>query len=50
MKKVVRPREKITSAMVLNYDVLKAVMGIDFERSERGSVPEATQQDLPFNI
>lgn len=48
MKKVVRPREKITSAMVLNYDVLKAVMGIDFERSERGSVPEATQQDLPF--
>lgn len=48
MKKVIKPREKVTSAIVLNYDILKSLMGIDFERSERDTLPESSQQDLPF--
>lgn len=48
MKKVITQREKVTSAIVLNYDILKSLMGIDFERCEREPQPQSTQQDLPF--
>lgn len=49
MTRVMEKQEKMTSAVVLNYDVLTKMMGIDFERTEReeqSSEPE--QQKLPF--
>lgn len=49
MTRVMDQKEKQTSAVVLNYDVLSKMMGIDFERSERPEQPtDPTQQDLPF--
>lgn len=50
MTRIMERREKSTSAVVLNYDVLSKMMGIDFEREERpeeqSQSPE--QQNLPF--
>ncbi|MEG1861017.1 MAG: DNA primase [Bacteroidaceae bacterium] len=54
--KVMDKKEKQTSAVVLNYDVIKNMMGIDFEREERNeneSQPDIQQgktveQELPF--
>ena len=52
MARVMEKREKSTSAVVLNYDVLKKVMGIDFERT--GATAEILEekvqgeQKLPF--
>ena len=49
MTRVMDTREKQTSAVVLNYDILSKMMGIDFERSERPEEPtDPVQQDLPF--
>lgn len=48
MRKVIKQREKQTSAIVLNYDILKNLLGIDLERSCRQDPPEAIQQELPF--
>lgn len=49
MTRVMDQKEKQTSAVVLNYDILSKMMGIDFERSERPEQPtDPTQQDLPF--
>ena len=51
MARVMEKREKSTSAVVLNYDVLKRVMGIDFERTghEESTYSEhPNEQKLPF--
>lgn len=49
MTRVMDTREKQTSAVLLNYDILSKMMGIDFERSERPEEPtDPVQQDLPF--
>ncbi len=52
MARVMEKREKSTSAVVLNYDVLKKVMGIDFERTSATAeiLEEKVQgeQKLPF--
>lgn len=44
MTRVMERKEKMTSAVVLNYDILTKMMGIDFERTER---PEE-DPNLPF--
>lgn len=44
MTRVMEKKEKMTSAVVLNYDILSKLMGIDFERNER---PEE-DPDMPF--
>ena len=55
MARVMEKREKSTSAVVLNYDVLKRVMGIDFERTGHEEsthteqlVANVSEQKLPF--
>jgi len=48
MMRVMEAKEKQTSAVVLNYDILSKQMGIDYERMERPDAPVAQQQDLPF--
>lgn len=50
MTRVMDPKEKQTSAVVLNYDILSKMMGIDFERIERPEAPpsEPQQTNLPF--
>lgn len=50
MTRVIERKEKMTSAVVLNYDVLAKLMGIDFERTVRPEDPpkEPQQGDLPF--
>ena len=55
MARVMEKREKSTSAVVLNYDVLKRVMGIDFERTGHEEsthteqlVDNVSEQKLPF--
>lgn len=52
MTRVIERKEKMTSAVVLNYDVLSKLMGIDFERMVRPEEPskpdEPKQTDLPF--
>lgn len=45
VKKVMEKREKNTSAVVLNYEVLSRMLGIDFERTLQK--PDE-KQDLPF--
>ena len=44
MTRVMEKKEKMTSAVVLNYDILSKLMNIDFERNER---PE-DDPDMPF--
>lgn len=49
MTRVMEPREKQTSAVVINYDILSSMLGIDFERTERpDNAAEPQQGDLPF--
>jgi len=48
MMRVMEPKEKQTSAVVLNYDILSTQMGVDFERMERPDAPAAVEQKLPF--
>ncbi len=49
MTRVMDKKEKMTSAVVLNYDTLSRMMGVDFERSERPEEStEPMQQNLPF--
>ena len=48
MMRVMEQKEKQTSAVVLNYDILSTQMGIDFERFERPDTPPSVQQELPF--
>lgn len=48
MRKVIKQREKQTSAIVLNYDILRNMLGIDLERTIREDPPEATEQFLNF--
>lgn len=50
MTRIMERKEKSTSAVVLNYDLLSSMMGIDFERSERPDEQPQTpeQQQLPF--
>ena len=48
MMRVMEAKEKQTSAVVLNYDILSTQMGIDFERMERPDAPAAVEQKLPF--
>ena len=48
MMRVMEAKEKQTSAVVLNYDILSTQMGIDFERMERPDAPAAIEQKLPF--
>lgn len=50
MQRVMDKKEKQTSAVVLNYDILSSMLGIDFERVERPDDPrpEPTQSGLPF--
>lgn len=49
MTRVMEPKEKQTSAVVLNYDILSKMMGIDFERTVRPEESnEPIQTDLPF--
>ena len=50
MTRVIERKEKMTSAVVLNYDVLAKLMGIDFERTVRPEDPpkEPQKGDLPF--
>ena len=48
MRKVIKQREKQTSAIVLNYDILRNMLGIDLERTCREEPPAAIEQPLPF--
>ena len=48
MMRVMETKEKQTSAVVLNYDILSKMMGIDFEREERSDLPPVVEQKLPF--
>lgn len=58
LKRIVENREKQTSAVVLNYDILQKFMGVDFERkisdtaSDINEVKQALttdkEKDLPF--
>ena len=48
MMRVMETKEKQTSAVVLNYDILSKMMGIDFEREERPDLPPVVEQKLPF--
>ena len=53
MTRIMERREKNTSAVVLRYDTLSRMMGIDFERSERAEPVPATPtpaqpNELPF--
>lgn len=48
MMRVMETKEKQTSAVVLNYDILSKMMGIDFEREERPDLPPVVEQNLPF--
>ena len=48
MMRVMETKEKQTSAVVLNYDILSKMMGIDFEREERPDLPPVVEQILPF--
>lgn len=51
MTRIMDPREKQTSAVVLNYDILSKMMGIDFERVQRpdDDTPSPPKQaNLPF--
>ena len=48
MMRVMETKEKQTSAVVLNYDILSKMMGIDFEREERPYLPPVVEQNLPF--
>lgn len=48
MMRVMETKEKQTSAVVLNYDILSKMMGIDFEREERPDLPLVVEQKLPF--
>lgn len=49
MTRVMDKKEKMTSAVVLNYDILSKMMGIDFERCERpDESTDPVQQNLPF--
>ena len=49
MTRVMDTKEKQTSAVVLNYDILSKMMGIDFERNQRPEEStEPVQQNLSF--
>ena len=48
MVRVMEKKEKMTSAVVLNYDTLSKMMGIDFERTERPDEESVKQGNLPF--
>lgn len=48
LKRVVENREKQTSAVVLNYDILQKFMGIDFERNTTEENKKEIQTELPF--
>ena len=48
MMRVMETKKKQTSAVVLNYDILSKMMGIDFEREERPDLPPVVEQKLPF--
>lgn len=53
MTRIMERREKNTSAVVLRYDTLSRMMGIDFERAERTEsmqpdTTQSTQNELPF--
>ena len=46
MVKVMEKKEKTTSAVVLNYDILKMVMNIDFERDKEPNNTEENGNDI----
>ena len=59
MSRVMDKKSKQTSAVLLNYDILSKMMGIDFERIDHPDEPitptveatpkkESEQGDLPF--
>lgn len=52
LRKTMQQREKSTSAVVMNYDILRSMAGIDLERSvrpdEEPAVKQNPQQNLPF--
>ena len=46
VKRVMEKREKNTSAVALNYDILSKMLGIDFERIV--DEPKKPKDDCPF--
>lgn len=51
MVRVMESKEKSTSAVVLNYDILSRMLGLDLERgisNDEEKSSEAKQEDLPF--
>lgn len=49
-RRVVKMREKSTSAVVLNYDILRSMTGVDLERGMRSDEEPAVRQNPQQNL
>ena len=46
--KELEPHYNNTSAFMFNYDILKELMDVDFERMNEEEVEEVSEEDKPF--